>query len=104
MSVVHNFVSPKSDGGDATLVRPSNWNANHTLTGICRHGIGTVGTTGFTIFHNLNSTYSCLVGWSSTWNTFAYVGAIGLTRMDIIFTNPTVSTSDVFVSNIEIIP
>jgi len=26
----HGFVSAKSDGGDATLVRPSNWNAAHT--------------------------------------------------------------------------
>jgi hypothetical protein len=33
MSVTHTFVSAKSDGGDATLVRPSNWNAAHTLAG-----------------------------------------------------------------------
>jgi hypothetical protein len=26
---VHPFTSAKADGGDATLVRPSNWNANH---------------------------------------------------------------------------
>lgn len=32
MPVTHTFVSAKSDGGDATLVRPSNWNADHTLT------------------------------------------------------------------------
>lgn len=25
----HTFTSPKSDGGDATLVRPSNWNDIH---------------------------------------------------------------------------
>ena len=29
MAVKHNFVSPKADGGDTTLVRPSNWNADH---------------------------------------------------------------------------
>ena len=34
MSVVHAFSSGKSDGGDATLVRPSNWNADHTVTTI----------------------------------------------------------------------
>jgi hypothetical protein len=30
--VVHQFTSPKPDGADATLVRPSNWNAQHTVT------------------------------------------------------------------------
>ena len=29
--VNHAFVTGKSDGGDATLVRPSNWNADHTI-------------------------------------------------------------------------
>lgn len=29
-SIKHRFVSGKSDGGDATLVRPSNWNDVHT--------------------------------------------------------------------------
>lgn len=29
MGIKHSFVSPKSDGGDTTLVRPSNWNADH---------------------------------------------------------------------------
>jgi hypothetical protein len=28
----HKFVSGKADGGDATLVRPSNWNDEHDLT------------------------------------------------------------------------
>lgn len=32
MPITHPFVSGKSDGGDATLVRPSNWNADHTGT------------------------------------------------------------------------
>ena len=34
MSVVHAFSSGKADGGDATLVQPSNWNAAHSLTDI----------------------------------------------------------------------
>jgi hypothetical protein len=29
MPVTHKFVSAKADGGDATLVRPSNWNDDH---------------------------------------------------------------------------
>lgn len=31
ISFKHTFVNPKSDGGDATVVRPSNWNAEHTV-------------------------------------------------------------------------
>lgn len=31
MAVKHTFVSGKSDGADTTLVRPSNWNADHTI-------------------------------------------------------------------------
>ncbi len=29
--IMHKFVSPKADGGDATLVRPSNWNDSHEI-------------------------------------------------------------------------
>lgn len=30
--ILHDFVSAKSDGGDSSLVRPSDWNAAHVLT------------------------------------------------------------------------
>ena len=33
MGITHPFVSGKSDGADATLVRPSDWNAAHVLAG-----------------------------------------------------------------------
>lgn len=32
ISLKHAFASGKADGSDATLVQPSNWNAEHTLT------------------------------------------------------------------------
>lgn len=32
ISLKHAFTSGKSDGADASLVQPSNWNAEHTLT------------------------------------------------------------------------
>jgi hypothetical protein len=32
ISLKHAFNSPKADGTDSTLVQPSNWNAEHTLT------------------------------------------------------------------------
>jgi hypothetical protein len=34
VSVTHAFVSAKSDGSDTTLVKPSDWNAAHTVTGV----------------------------------------------------------------------
>lgn len=30
-NIKHSFASAKSDGGDSTLVKPSDWNAEHTL-------------------------------------------------------------------------
>lgn len=32
ISITHTFVSAKADGGDATLVRPSNWNDTHVTS------------------------------------------------------------------------
>ena len=31
MGIKHNFVSAKAESGDATMVRTSNWNADHTI-------------------------------------------------------------------------
>lgn len=31
MPVKHAFTSAKADGGDATLIRPSDWNAGHLI-------------------------------------------------------------------------
>ena len=31
MGIKHSFASAKADGGDATLIKPSNWNDNHTI-------------------------------------------------------------------------
>lgn len=41
--VTHPFVSAVVDGADATLVRPSNWNADHTITGIMSASQGGTG-------------------------------------------------------------
>lgn len=32
VSLKHNFVSAQADGPDTSVVRPSNWNAEHDLT------------------------------------------------------------------------
>jgi hypothetical protein len=43
LSVTHTFVSGVADGGDASLVQPSNWNATHTLTAALNKVLGTDG-------------------------------------------------------------
>lgn len=37
-SVLHAFTNPKSDGADATITRPSDWNAQHVITGVALTG------------------------------------------------------------------
>lgn len=44
-TTTHPFVSAKADGPDATLVRPSNWNANHTHIGFPRSYLAGLGLT-----------------------------------------------------------
>ena len=34
VTVTHNKVSGVADSGDTTLVQPSDWNANHTISGL----------------------------------------------------------------------
>jgi hypothetical protein len=46
LSLKHKFTNPKSDGGDSTIVRPSNWNDEHDLTAAANKIIGTTGTPG----------------------------------------------------------
>lgn len=49
IAITHPFVSLKGDGGDATLVKPSHWNAAHTTSMASSKLIGrlTVGTGAF---------------------------------------------------------
>lgn len=37
-SIKHKFVSPRPDGVDTTVVRPSNWNDEHDVTGLAESG------------------------------------------------------------------
>jgi len=64
MTVTHSFVSAKSDGGDTTIVRPSDWNADHvvqltkTITAIIDGG-GNAITTG--IKGDLEIPFGCTI-------------------------------------------
>jgi len=40
MGITHSKVSAKSDGGDATLIRPSDWNDEHVISGLSPAFIG----------------------------------------------------------------
>ncbi len=42
ISLKHLFTSAKSDGPDSTLIQPSNWNAEHTMTAAANTLIGAV--------------------------------------------------------------
>ena len=44
VTVTHPFVSAILDGADATLVRPSNWNATHSISGTLDVANGGTGT------------------------------------------------------------
>jgi len=49
LTLTHPFVSAIPDGSDATVVRPSNWNANHTVAGtldVANGGTGVAVSTG----------------------------------------------------------
>jgi len=43
LSFKHAFTNPKGDPADATIVRPSNWNAEHTMTAAANVLLGAVG-------------------------------------------------------------
>lgn len=45
VSLKHKFASAKSDGGDTTLVRPSNWNDEHDLTAAANSVLASGATT-----------------------------------------------------------
>jgi len=40
LDIKHAFVSPKSDGGDTTLVQPSKWNESHIITLAAKRLVG----------------------------------------------------------------
>jgi hypothetical protein len=78
VTVTHPFVSAIADGADATVVRPSNWNATHSLSGtvdVVNGGTG-ASTASITSFNNIT-------GYTSS-------GATGTTSTNLVFSaSPT---------------
>jgi hypothetical protein len=72
MPITHSFTSAKSDGGDATLVRPSDWNAAHVGGGLElleQHTASASATLDFTTF--ISATYDDYV--------FRFLGLVNAT-------------------------
>jgi hypothetical protein len=78
VTVTHPFVSAIADGVDATVVRPSNWNATHSLTGTVDVANGGTGasTASITSFNNITG--------------YTAAGATGTTSTNLVFSaSPT---------------
>jgi len=110
MGIAHAKVSAKSDGGDSTLVLPSDWNATHTVDVLAPSGLTgattatryvggtasiapTTGTfsTGDFVITQAGAIYICTAGGSpGTWaaasgSVPAVVGAAGRTTAYSLF-------------------
>lgn len=95
MDVTHSFVSSKGDGGDSTLVRPSDWNASHVLTGVPGEELDYVEKTTTT---SITATTEATANTVVTGNSVAYDGS---TAVMIEFFSPSIATqatTNVFVT------
>jgi hypothetical protein len=78
VTVTHPFVSLVADGGDTTVVQPTNWNATHSLTGTVDVANGGTGasTASITSFNNITG--------------YTAAGATGTTSTNLVFSaSPT---------------
>lgn len=86
MTVTHSFTSTKSDGGDTTVVRPSDWNADHVIANYsvrCTEASQTIDSATWT--EMLFSTEDWDDGdWHSTsTNTGRFTPPTGITKVSI---------------------
>lgn len=93
IQIKHAFTSAKGDGGDATLVRPSNWNAAHTTSMATGNILGRM-TAGAGSFEELPTT-AYMVAALAAADKAALIAALGIGVFDtgdIKFSaNPTAS-------------
>jgi microcystin-dependent protein len=85
IQIKHPFVSAKGDGGDATLVRPSNWNAVHSTSMASGQLVGRL-TAGVGVFEEIPiSAY--MAGLLAATDANALAGLLGLwTTGDVKYT------------------
>jgi hypothetical protein len=121
LSITHNFVSSKTDGSDSTLIRPSNWNDTHAISGTVDETLlsfsdvttHNASTSAHGLLPKLSGTSTQFLNGSGTWTTpaggsFDSTANITFTGFDIfnpglhsdpetnvnaVFINPFISTS-----------
>jgi hypothetical protein len=76
ISITHPFVSAKGDGTDATLVRPSNWNAAHTTSMATGKLIGRA-TAGAGVFEELPTSAYIIAALAAT-DVQSFLAALGI--------------------------
>lgn len=92
VTINHAFVSAKGDGSDATLVRPSNWNASHNLNMATSKLLGRL-TAGPGLVEEIPVT-SYMAGLLNTADIAALAVALGLpTTGDAMLTFKTIAQS-----------
>lgn len=80
IQIKHPFTSAKGDGGDATLVRPSNWNATHTTSMASGNILGRT-TAGAGSFEELPATAYMIAALNAA-DKAALVAALGIGVFD----------------------
>lgn len=80
IQIKHAFTSAKGDGGDATLVRPSNWNAAHTTSMATLSILGRL-TAGTGVFEELPATAFMIAALNSA-DKAALIAALGIGVFD----------------------
>ena len=77
ITVKHSKVSAVADGADTSLVRPSDWNADHTLTGVgtaasldagVANGVATLDTAGKVPISQIPDSVIGALSYQGTWN------------------------------------
>ena len=102
VSLTHTFVSAIPDGSDATVVRPSNWNAEHTLTGTISTLMGfdaTGASQSVTVGSGLTYSAGSLTATGGTVTSVAAL-TIGTSGTDLSSTVATGTTTPVITLNV----
>lgn len=91
MPIIHPFASAKSDGGDATLIQPSNWNAEHAIAIPGSVFTGITADTGWDVMPAMLGRFRWSIASSGTVGAFGKLG-VDLTQ-DGTLTSPGFATT-----------
>jgi hypothetical protein len=94
MGITHAFTNPKSDGADTTVVRPSDWNAEHVVSGISSLYLDTL-PVGATYGDEFDEA-SLNARWTPTGVFKATNGQYAVSGTWLVLKFPTTSTGSIF--------